>query len=120
MADKFETIDDYIGSFPLDVQPILEQMRRTIRKAAPGAVETISYQMPTFKLDGHSLVYFGGWKHHVGLYPIPAFDEETEKELSPYRAAKDTMRFPLREPVPYKLVAKVVALLVKKRVRDKR
>ncbi|MEX0667312.1 MAG: DUF1801 domain-containing protein [Acidimicrobiia bacterium] len=120
MANKFETIDDYIGSFPTDVQPILEEVRRAIRKAAPGAVETISYQMPTFKLDGHSLVYFGGWKHHIGLYPIPAFDEEIEKELSQYRAAKDTLRFPLREPVPYELVARVVGLLIGKRLQGER
>jgi uncharacterized protein YdhG (YjbR/CyaY superfamily) len=120
VANKFETIDDYIRSFPTDVQPILEEMRRAIRKAAPRAEETISYQMPTFKLDGHSLVYFGGWKHHIGLYPIPAFDEEVEKELSQYRTAKDTVRFPLREPVPYELVARVVGLLIGKRLQAER
>ncbi|MEX0699613.1 MAG: DUF1801 domain-containing protein [Acidimicrobiia bacterium] len=115
MANKFETIDDYIESFPTDVQPILQEVRRAIRKAASETEETISYQMPTFKLDGKYLIYFGGWKNHVGIYPIPTVDEAFEKELAPYRAAKGTLRFPLSEPIPYQLVERIVALLLKKR-----
>ena len=115
MAKQFETIDDYIESFPREVQPILEAVRRAIRRAAPGTEETISYQMPTFTLNGKYLVYFGGWKHHIGVYPIPPVDEALENELSQYRAAKGTLRFPLREPVPYELIERVVALLMRNR-----
>ena len=114
MANRFGTIDDYIASFPTDVQVILEGVRRAIRRAAPGSEETISYQMPTFTLNGKYLVYFGAWKHHIGLYPIPAVDEALEKDLSQYRAAKGTLRFPLRKPVPYELVERVVAVLIRK------
>jgi uncharacterized protein YdhG (YjbR/CyaY superfamily) len=118
MANHFETIDDYIASYPPDVQGILEGVRRAIRKAAPGTEETISYQMPTFTLNGKYLVYFGAWKHHIGLYPIPAVDEGLEKELSQYRADKGTLRFPLREPVPHELIERLVALLMRKRQED--
>ena len=115
MADQFATIDDYIGSFPEDVQITLEKVRRTIRNAAPGADETISYQMPTITLNGKSLVYFAAWKHHIGLYPIPTADEAFEQELAPYRAGKRTVRFPLRKPIPYDFIERLVALLVKQR-----
>jgi uncharacterized protein YdhG (YjbR/CyaY superfamily) len=111
VANKFETIDAYIGSFPTEVQPILQDVRRAIRRAAPETDETISYQMPTFKLDGKYLVYFGGWKHHVGIYPIPAVDEALEKEISQYRGDKGTLRFPLRDPIPYDLIERVAAFL---------
>jgi uncharacterized protein YdhG (YjbR/CyaY superfamily) len=114
VADQFETIDDYIASFPTDVRAILEAVRGAIRKAAPGAEETISYQLPTFTLNGKYLVYFGAWKHHIGLYPILAVDEALEKELSQYRAGKGTLRFPLRKPVPYELIERLVELLMRK------
>jgi uncharacterized protein YdhG (YjbR/CyaY superfamily) len=116
VADQFATIDDYIGSFPEDVQIILEKVRRTIRNAAPGADETISYQMPTITLNGKSLVYFAAWKHHIALYPIPTADEAFEQELAPYRAAKATLRFPFRKPIPYDLIERLVTLVVKQRV----
>ena len=72
MRKQFETIDDYIKTFPTDVQSILEKMRQTIRKTAPDAVEAISYQMPTFKLNGKNLVHFAAFKNHIGFYPIPS------------------------------------------------
>lgn len=115
MAAKFASIDDYIGSFPDDVQVILEEVRATIRASVPDPGEKISYQMPTITLDGQSLVYFAGWKHHIGLYPIPRADDALEAELAPYRGAKDTVRFPLREPMPYDLIARLAALLVTRR-----
>jgi len=115
MADKFATVEEYVSSFPEHVQIILEEVRRTIRKAAPEADETISYQMPTLTLNGRSLVYFAAWKHHIGLYPIPTADEAFERELAPYRAAKNTVRFPLAEPIPYDLIERLVALLVRLR-----
>jgi uncharacterized protein YdhG (YjbR/CyaY superfamily) len=116
MAAKFASIDDYISSFPEDVQIILEEIRRTVRNAVPTAGETISYQMPTITLNGTSLVHFAAWKHHIGLYPIPTADEALERELAPYRATKDTVRLPLQQPIPYDLVERLVALLVTQRV----
>jgi uncharacterized protein YdhG (YjbR/CyaY superfamily) len=112
MPDRAETIDDYIRACPTEVQPVLRELRKTIRRIAPGAEESISYQIPTFKLNGRALVYFAAWKHHIGLYPVPALDEDLEREIGPFRAAKDSLRFPLGQPVPYPLVEKVVAVLV--------
>ena len=108
----FKTIDEYIGTFPEDVQTILEKMRKTIREAAPGAVETISYQMPTFKLNGRGLVYFAAFKNHIGFYPIPSGVEALEKELSPYKQGKGSVQFPIDQPVPYDLVRRIVTFRV--------
>ena len=88
MADTFANIDDYISSFPADVQIILREVRAAIRKATPSAEETIRYQMPTIKLNGRNLVHFAAWKYHIGLYPIPVGDEAFEQEIAPYRAAR--------------------------------
>jgi uncharacterized protein YdhG (YjbR/CyaY superfamily) len=82
MAERFDSVDDYIESFPPDTQAILEEVRRAIRTAAPGTEETISYQIPTVTLDGKYLVYFAGWKHHVSLYPIHTLDEPLESEVA--------------------------------------
>jgi uncharacterized protein YdhG (YjbR/CyaY superfamily) len=112
VAEKFKTVDEYLKSFPPDVQAILKKARRAIRKAAPGAEEVISYQIISFKVNGQRMVYLGGWKHHVGLYPIPVFDRDLEEQIAPYRAAKDTLRFPLRKPIPYDLIELVVARLM--------
>ncbi|HCT79211.1 MAG TPA: hypothetical protein DGT23_22160 [Micromonosporaceae bacterium] len=115
MADKFSTVDEYIRSFPEDVQKVLEEMRRRIHKAVPGSGEKISYQIPTITLDGKYVVYFAGWKQHVSLYPVPAGDEAFEKKIAPYRAAKGTLKFPLGKPVPYDLVERVAKLLARQR-----
>jgi Uncharacterized conserved protein len=105
-------VDEYIASFPKDVQKLLEQMRATIRKAAPGAEETISYAIPTFKLNGN-LVHFAAFKSHIGFYPAPNGIEAFKKELSPYKAAKGSIQFPLNEPLPLSLVTKIVKFRVK-------
>ena len=115
MTKQFATIDDYISTFPEDVQIVLEQVRRTIRKAVPAAEETISYQMPTITLDGRSLVYFAAWKRHISLYPIPAGDAAFEEEVAPYRADKSTAKFPLRKSIPYDLIERLVEFSVKQR-----
>jgi uncharacterized protein YdhG (YjbR/CyaY superfamily) len=112
VAEKFQTVDDYLKSFPPEVQAILKKARRAIRKAAPGAEEVISYQIIAFKVNGQRMVYLGGWKQHLGLYPIPVFDRDLEEQIAPYRAAKDTLRLPLRKPIPYDLIEQVVAQLV--------
>lgn len=109
MANKnYRSIDEYIRTFPEDVQKKLEKIRQTIRKVAPDAEETISYEMPTFQLDGSYLIYFAGWKNHISLYPVPSTEKTLHEELAPYLSGKGTAKFPLKKPVPYDLVEKIV------------
>ena len=117
---QFKTIDEYIKTFPEDVQSILERMRQTIRKAAPEAVEAISYQMPTFKLNGKNLVFFAAFKNHIGFYPIPSGIKAFKKELSQYKGGKGSVQFPIDKPVPYDLVKKIVIFRVKENMKKKR
>ena len=104
-------IDSYISQFPADVQAILEEVRKTIRQAAPDAEEVISYQMPAFRQQG-ILVYFAAWKKHIGLYPPITGDESLEKEAEPYAGPKGNLQFPLDEPIPYDLIERIVRLRV--------
>ncbi len=106
------TIDEYIAGCPPNVQPILRQIRQTIREAAPDAEEAISYQLPTFKLHGN-LVHFGAFKSHIGFYPTPTGTEKFQKELSVYQGAKGSVRFPLDQPIPYALIKRIVKFRVK-------
>ena len=110
---KPHDIDAYIAGFPKDTQKLLEQIRATVKKAAPDAEETISYAMPTFTLKGRYLLYFAGYKNHIGLYPAPTGNEAFKKELSVYKRGKGTVQFPLDKPVPLSLVTKIVKLRVK-------
>ena len=116
---KFETIDEYVAAFPEDVRRILERVRQTIRKAAPEAVETISYEIPTFKLNGN-LISFAAFKHHIGMYPAPAGTKAYQKALAPYKAAKASIRFPLAEPIPYELVSQTVLFRLRETQAKKR
>jgi uncharacterized protein YdhG (YjbR/CyaY superfamily) len=102
-----KTIDEYIESFPEDVQSILQKMRKTIRKEAPEAEETISYQIPTFKLNGN-LVHFAAFSDHISFFPTSSPREAFKKELSRYKGGKGTIQFPLDEPIPYDLVKRIV------------
>jgi uncharacterized protein YdhG (YjbR/CyaY superfamily) len=111
--NKFKTIDEYIKTFPEDVQIILEKLRRTIQKAAPKAVETISYGIPTFKLNDRPLVHFAAWKNHIGFYPTPSGAEAFKKELSVYKQGKGSVQFPLDRAIPYELVNKIVIFRVR-------
>lgn len=101
------TIDEYIAGFPEDVQSKLQQMRATIRAAAPDAVEAISYQMPTFRLNGN-LVHFAAFKNHIGFYPAPQGIEMFKEDLSKYKGAKGSVQFPINEPLPLDLVRRIV------------
>ena len=92
--EKFQTVDEYIKTFPEDVQIILEKIKQTIRKAAPEAVETINYGIPTFKLKGKDLVYFAAWKNHIGFYPMPSAAKAFKKELSDTSKEKVPSNFP--------------------------
>lgn len=115
MASKYETIDDYIASFPPENRAALEGVRRTIREAAPDAREKISYGMATYLMSGRPLVYFAGWKKHVGIYPVPSGDSAFEAEVAQYRGSKDTVRFPLAEPMPLDLIRHIVGLCLERR-----
>jgi uncharacterized protein YdhG (YjbR/CyaY superfamily) len=105
-------MDEYIGTFPRDVQKILNQIRMTIRKAAPEAEETIKYQIPTFTLNGN-LIHFAAFKKHIGLYPAPRGSETFRDELSTYESGKGTVRFPLDKPIPFGLIGRMVKFRVK-------
>ena len=117
---QFKTIDEYIKASPKDVQSILQRLRLTIQKAAPEAVETISYQMPTFKLNGKGLVYFAAFKNHIGFYPIPSGIEAFKKELSRYKQGKGSVQFPIDKPIPYDLVRRIVRFRAKENRERKR
>jgi len=107
-----KNIDEYIAAYPADVQEILEKVRATIRKAAPGAVETINYGIPTFTLKGN-LVHFAAFKKHIGFYPTPSGIEKFKVELSGYEGAKGSVQFPLDKPIPYDLISRIVTFRVK-------
>ncbi|MFF2243227.1 iron chaperone [Arthrobacter sp. NPDC058130] len=115
MAQQFESVEEYIASFPAEVQEMLQEIRRRCRAAVPGSGEMISYGIPTITLDGKYVVYFAGWAHHISVYPVPAGDESLNEELAPYRAAKGTLKFPLQKPVPFELIGKVAAALAGER-----
>jgi uncharacterized protein YdhG (YjbR/CyaY superfamily) len=103
----FNSIDEYIATFPEDTQKILEEIRATIKTAAPDAEEKISYQMHTFTLNGN-LVHFAAFKKHIGFYPTPSGTLAFQKEIAVYKAAKGSIQFPIDEPMPLKLISKIV------------
>ncbi len=109
---KPKDIDSYISKFPADVQVILENVRETIRQAAPEAKETISYMMPAFRQHG-ILVYFAAWKKHIGMYPPISGDKALETALARYAGPKGNLQFPLDEPMPLDLIERIVKLRVK-------
>lgn len=106
------TMDEYIAGFPADVEEILEKIRDTIRKAAPGAQEAINYGIPTFTLNGN-LVHFAAFKKHIGFYPTPTGIEAFKEELSAYEMAKGSVQFPLDKPIPYPLISRIVKFRMK-------
>lgn len=107
-----KNIDEYIAMFPSDIQEILNELRATIKKAAPEAEEVISYQMPAFKYYG-MLVYFAAFKNHIGFYPMASGIETFKKELSVYKGAKGSVQFPLDEPMPLGLITKIVKFRIR-------
>ncbi|RKN80669.1 iron chaperone [Paenibacillus ginsengarvi] len=103
----YESIDAYIAGFPPDIQHILTALRNVIREAAPEAKEKISYQMPTYELHGN-LVHFAAFKNHIGFYPAPSGIEAFADEVKPYHKSKGTLQFPLDQPLPNELIARIV------------
>jgi uncharacterized protein YdhG (YjbR/CyaY superfamily) len=106
--DKFNSVDEYISSFPPIIQENLILIRQSIKKTAPEAKESISYDMPAYKLNGRILVYFAAFKNHVGFYPLPSSIELFKADLSKYKHAKGSVQFPLNEPMPLELIKRIV------------
>jgi uncharacterized protein YdhG (YjbR/CyaY superfamily) len=113
MRTGIKTFEDYIRTYPRDVQSVLKKIRQVIKKAAPKAVESISYQMPAFKLNSNPLAYFAGYKNHIGFYPTPSGIASLKKELAPYKQGKGSVQFPLGKPIPYGLIEKIVKFRIK-------
>jgi uncharacterized protein YdhG (YjbR/CyaY superfamily) len=111
MTLKPKSVDEYIAAFPKEVQGILQEIRETIKEAAPDVDETISYGMPAFNLNGKYLIYFAGWKKHVALYPVDGkIVTALSEELAGYKGTKGSVHFPLNKPMPLDLIRKIVAL----------
>jgi uncharacterized protein YdhG (YjbR/CyaY superfamily) len=108
-----KNVDEYINEFPKDVQVMLVQVRNTIIKNAQYAEESISYGMLAYKIDGKPLVYFAGFKNHVGFYATPSVHKKFEKELSNYKQGKGSVQFPFDKPMPLKLISKIVKYRIK-------
>ena len=110
--NKFENIDEYISSFPKEIQTKLEQIRKAIKKAAPGAEEVSSYQIPAFK-QNYVLVYFAAFKNHIGFFPTSNPLKVFSKELSKYETSKGTIRFPLNKKIPFELITRITKYRLK-------
>ena len=111
-----KSIDEYIFRFSLDVQGILEMLRKVIKESAPDAEEKISYQMPTFVLHGN-LVHFAAYKNHIGFYPTPSGIDAFKDELSEFKGAKGSVQFPIEKPIPYELISKIVKFRVAENIK---
>lgn len=108
---KYESVDDYMAGLPDDRRAVMEQLRSTIRAAAPDATEVISYNMPAFRLNGRFLVSYEAFKRHYSLFPwSDAMLEELGDELRPYAVGKGTIRFPAEQPIPHALVTRIVQI----------
>jgi uncharacterized protein YdhG (YjbR/CyaY superfamily) len=111
---KATTVDEYIDGFPEDTRKVLKRIRNVVKKVIPKAEETISYGIPTFKLNDSYVVYFAGFKKHVSVYPTPSGSAAFEKQLAPYRSGKGTAQFELGKPLPEKLIIEIVKQNLKK------
>lgn len=107
---NFQSIDDYIAACPPESQAYLQEIRKLIRRLGPDAKERISYQIAAFERNGKNIIHFAGWKTHVSLYPVPAGSEAFERQIAKYVDGKGTVKFALDEPLPLKLIERVVKL----------
>ena len=114
----YKTIDEYIEKAPKETQSRLKELRAFIKNLAPDATETISYQIPTYKLNGKYLVYFAGWKSHIALYPTTSSMEVSE-EISKYRTGKGTFQFPNDQPLPMDIIRKIVQIRIQENLEKK-
>ena len=113
MNNAYKTVEEYIETFPKDVQTSLVHVRTIIKTIAPDAVESISYDIPTYKINGKPLVYFAAFKKHIGFYALPTGHLEFKDELSHYKQGKGSVQFPLNNPIPFDLIKKILAVRVK-------
>lgn len=113
MKSELNSVNEYIKLFPKEVQNILEKIRNIIINSAPEAIESISYGMPAYKTNGKPLVYFAGYKNHIGFYATPTGHEEFAEELSIYKQGKGSVQFPINKPIPYELIERIVVFRVK-------
>jgi uncharacterized protein YdhG (YjbR/CyaY superfamily) len=112
MATTYANVDDYIAALPDGSRRIMTEIRGIVRTIDPDSADRISYQIPTVTQGGRSVVYYAAWKRHIGMYPIPSFDDDLDAELAPYRTTKDTIRFPLDKPMPYGLIERLLTALL--------
>lgn len=115
MTERFDTVDEYIASFPSEVQVILEDVRSTIKSAVPGSGETIRYQMPCATLGDRYLIHYAGWKKHIGLYPVPVAGADLEPDIAPLRSDTDTVKLMYDRQVPHELLARIVQFIAAER-----
>jgi uncharacterized protein YdhG (YjbR/CyaY superfamily) len=112
MKIDFKSVDEYIKTFPKDIQSLLDRVRATIIEKAPEAIESIAYGMPAYKTNGKPLVYFAGFKNHIGFYATPTGHSKFADELSKYKQGKGSVQFPLDKPIPYELIEQIVEFRV--------
>jgi uncharacterized protein YdhG (YjbR/CyaY superfamily) len=116
---KPAAIDDYLATVPLEVRPIMEEIRQIIKTSVPAATETISYNMPAFRLD-HVFIFFAAFKNHVGIFPPVDGNEDLARSLAPFRGEKGNLRFPLAQPIPYDLIGRVAEALAGQQANPER
>lgn len=116
---QLKTVDEYISAFPKDMQYKLQTIRQTVKEMVPEAGEKISYGIPTITLNGRYLVYFAGFKNHIGFYPAPVAIEAFARDLAPYKQGKGSVQFPLDKPLPLPLIRKIVKYRVQERLQSK-
>jgi uncharacterized protein YdhG (YjbR/CyaY superfamily) len=119
MKIALKSVDEYIRTFPSDTQLLLDKVRATIKEAAPEAVESIAYGMPAYKTNGKPLVYFAGFKNHIGFYATPTGHSKFASELSKYKQGKGSVQFPLDKPIPFELIGRIVEYRVKENIVKK-
>jgi len=105
---KFTSINEYVSTLPENAQKAMGEIIATIKAKVPDAEESISYNMPAFKVNGEYFVHFSAWKNHIGMYPIPTGNEAFQKQVEPYRSAKSSLNFPIDKPMPIKLIEKSI------------
>ncbi len=110
---KLDSIDQYIASFSGNTEAVLKQMRSLINKIAPSASESISYGMPAFKVNGKPLIYFAGYKNHIGLYALPKTHKTFSLQIAKYKQGKGSVQFPLNQPMPMQLINKMIKYRLK-------
>ena len=107
-STSFQSVDEYIASFPKETREALEEVRALIKSIAPDAIENISYQIAAFRVNGKNFVSIAGWKEHISMYPIPAGSEAFNKQIAKFMSGRGTLKFPLDEPLPLKLIEKAI------------